>query len=92
MKVLIENMKSSSDFWPTIGQRSLCDWCWEYARNQGWYFEDQDTDEEEDECECEQQDQLLEDAADVAEDDSALLLLEDVHTTELDKCPEQRWN
>ena len=84
-------MESSSDFWPTIGHQSLCDWGWEYGRNQGRYVEDQDTGEEEEECECEQQDQLLEDAGVVAEDDSALLHLEDVHTTEVDKRPAQRW-
>ena len=55
-----------------------------------WYVEDQDTGEEEEECECEQQDQLLEDAGVVAEDDAALLHLEDVHTTEVDKRPAQR--
>ena len=87
MKVLKENMESSSDFWPTIGHQSLRDWGWKYGRNQGRYVEDQDTGEEEEECEWEQQDQLLEDAGVVAEDDAALLHLEDVHTTEVDKRP-----
>ena len=58
--------------------------------NQGRYVEDQDTGEDEEECECEQQDQLLEDAGVVAEDDAALLHLEDVNTTEMNKCPAQR--
>ena len=55
-----------------------------------WYVEDQDTGEDEEECQHEQEDQLLEDAGVVAEDDAALLHLEDVYTTEVDKRPAQR--
>ena len=55
-----------------------------------WYVEDQDTGEDEEECQHEQEDQLLEDAGVVAEDDAALLHLEDVNTTEMNKCPAQR--
>ena len=52
-----------------------------------WYVEDQDTGEDEEECQHEQEDQLLEDAGVVAEDDAALLHLEDVNRTEVDKRP-----